>query len=208
MNLKYVLALAVSVSATPAFAQEQGAEPAQPVAAAILTTPTSNILRTGTKVPVKTAEALTTKGKKLKVGQRIQLETAEAIKLGDNVVIPSGSPVIGEITDVRNKGMWGKSGHITAQVRYVLINGRQIRLTGTFDDKGVTGTAGVVAAVALIPVAGFFTTGTSAQIPLGSPVNAFLDEDVTVAFAQPTQAITVPIADEVTPTPIAAVAQN
>lgn len=177
------------------------AAPAQPVAA-IVGTSSGNILRTGTKVPVRTSEFLTTKGKKLKVGQRIQLETAEALTLNGQVVIPSGSPVVGEVTEVRNKGMWGKSGHITAQVRYVLINGRQIRLTGTFDDKGVTGTAGVVAAVALIPVAGFFTTGTSAQIPIGAPVNAFLDEDVTVALAQPAPAPA--------PAPVAAVptAQN
>ncbi|MFD2429973.1 hypothetical protein ACFSUK_21175 [Sphingobium scionense] len=53
-----------------------------------------------------------------------------------------------------------------------------MRLTGTFNDKGVTGTAGVVGAIALIPVAGFFTTGTSANIPSGSIIPAFLDEDL------------------------------
>lgn len=42
----------------------------------------------------------------------------------------------------------------------------------------MTGTGGVIAAVALIPVAGFFTTGTSAMIPLGAAVKGFLDEDV------------------------------
>jgi hypothetical protein len=52
------------------------------------------------------AEGLTTKGKKLKVGQRFQMETAEAITIDGNVVIPAGSPATGEITEVRNKGMW------------------------------------------------------------------------------------------------------
>ena len=54
-------------------------------------------------------------------------------------------------------------------------------MTGSFDDKGVTGTAGVVAAVAFVPVVGFFVTGTSARIPVGSQVKAFLDEDLVVA---------------------------
>jgi hypothetical protein len=77
--------------------------------------------------------------------------------------------------------MWGKSGRIEARVLNVRVGERLVRLSGTFDDKGVTGTAGVVAAVALIPVAGFFMTGTSASIPAGSSVKAFLDEDVRIA---------------------------
>lgn len=145
--------------------------------------PQAAVLRTGTEVPLVMAEDLTTKGKKLRVGQRVHLKVAEDLKLDGHVVIPAGSPATGELTEVRNKGMWGKSGHITAQLLYLEVNGRQIRLSGQFDDKGVTGTAGVVAAVALVPVAGFFTTGTSAHIPVGAAVKGFIDEDVPVAFA-------------------------
>jgi hypothetical protein len=152
---------------------------------------TSGTLRAGTSVPVKMAEGLTTKGKKLKVGQRFQLETAEAVTIDGNVVIPAGSPATGEITEVRNKGMWGKSGRINGRVLYVRANGRQIRMSGSIDDKGKTGTAGVVGAVVLIPIAGFFMTGTSADVPLGTAVTAFIDEDVSVAFAGPTMPMVV-----------------
>ena len=94
----------------------------------------------------------------------------------------------GEITQVRNKGMWGKSGGITARLLYVSVDGRQLRLSGTLDDKGTTGTAGVVAAVAFIPVGGFFVTGTSAKIAAGSNVTGFLEEDLPVVIqsASPT----------------------
>jgi len=47
--------------------------------------------------------------------------------------------------------------------------------------QGVTSTAGVVTAIALLPIAGFFVTGTSAQIPAGSGGKAFLYEDLTIA---------------------------
>lgn len=151
------------------------------VAPAAAATTTNGTLRAGTSVPLKMSEVLSTKGKKLKVGQRFQLETAENVTVDGNVVIPAGSPAVGEITEVRNKGMWGKSGRINARVLYVRANGRQIRMTGSLDDKGTTGTAGVVGAVALLPIAGFFMTGTSAEIPLGAPVNAFIDEDISVA---------------------------
>ena len=172
---------------TAAIAQPLAPVPVAPLASAetavVLSGASDNALRTGTPILLKTSEALTTKGKKLKVGQRVQMEVAEAVMLNGQVVIPAGSPAMAELTGVRNKGMWGKSGGINAQVIYVRANGRQIRLSGQFDDKGKTGTVGVVAAIALIPIAGFFTTGTSAEIPLGLPVRAFLDEDIAVAFA-------------------------
>jgi hypothetical protein len=126
---------------------------------------------------------MTTKGKKLKVGQRFNIEVSEPVRLHGKVVIPAGSRGVGEVTSVRNKGMWGKSGNIDARVLYVRVGEQQIRLSGTINDKGVTGTAGVVGAIAFIPVAGFFTTGTSAVIPMNTPIAAFTDEDVPVAFA-------------------------
>ncbi|MCC4253630.1 hypothetical protein LL251_14540 [Sphingobium naphthae] len=169
-----------------------------------MASPAGNVLRAGTQIALRTSEALTTEGKKLRVGQRVQLEVAEAVMLNGQTVIPLGSPVTGEITDVRNKGMWGKSGRINGRILYVRANGNQIRLTGTFDDKGVTGTAGVVAAIAFVPVAGFFTTGTSAKIPLGASVTAFLDEDISVAFAAP--AAPPPVAAPAPAAPAAALA--
>lgn len=154
--------------------------PAAPQAT-ILAAPPEKILRSGTDVPLAMSETITTNGKKLRVGQRIHLQVASPVMLGSAVVIPVGSLAEGEVTDVRNKGMWGKSGRIEARVLNVRVGDRLIRLSGTFDDKGVTGTAGVVAAVVLIPIAGFFVTGTSATIPAGSGVKAFLDEDLRIA---------------------------
>ena len=54
--------------------------------------------------PEGTSEELTTKGKMLRVGQRFHMEVAEAVSVGGVVVVPIGTPAIGEITDVRNKG--------------------------------------------------------------------------------------------------------
>lgn len=148
--------------------------------AVILSSPTEKILRAGTEVALVMAESITTNGKTLRVGQRIRLQVASPVMLGGVVVIPTGSLAEGEVTDVRNKGMWGKSGRIEARVLNVRVGDRLIRLSGTFDDKGVTGTAGVVAAIVFIPIAGFFVTGTSANIPAGSGVKAFLDEDLRI----------------------------
>jgi hypothetical protein len=153
-----------------------------------------NVLRAGTEIPLLMREELTTKEKKLRTGQRFQMEVASSITKNGIVIIPAGTPAVGEITEVRNKGMWGKSGYIGARVLSLRLGDRQIRLNGTFTDKGVTGTAGVVASIALIPLAGFFTTGTSAKIPMGSGVKAFLDEDIAFrAVPAQVQAIEVPV---------------
>lgn len=152
-----------------------------PIAAPVTT---NAVLRTGTEVPLRLSEELTTQGKKLRVGQRFRLETAEPVIVQGVTVIPVGSPAVGEVTDVRNKGMWGKSGQLGARVLYVTVNGRQIRLSGSFDDKGVAGGIGAaaVSAIVFLP-AGFFMTGTSARVPLGTSVKAFIDEDVPLALA-------------------------
>lgn len=143
----------------------------------------STVLRAGTAVPLRMLSSLTTKGKKLKVGARFDLEVVEPVSAGADLVIPAGSRAVGEVTSVRNKGMWGKSGKIEARLLYVRANGVQIRLTGALDDKGTTGTAGVVGAAAVLPIAGFFLTGTSANIPAGTNVTGYLEEDIALPLA-------------------------
>ena len=176
--LRFCLTAALAFSAVPVHAQT--AAPQAPIAAQ----QTANaILRAGTPISLRILEEVTTKEKAARVGQRIRMEVGSDVIVNGVVVIPAGSPAEGEVTSVRNKGMWGKSGRLEARALYARVNGRQIRLTGSFDDKGVTGTAGVVGAIALVPVAGFFVTGTSAVLPAGGEVPAFIDEDVELAFA-------------------------
>ena len=204
------LAGALLVVAMPACAQTAPsatlapAPQAAPIAIAASDAQNPNVLRVGTPVSFKMAETITTKGKKLEVGYRVHLEVMEPVMVNGAVAIPAGSPAIGEVTDVRNKGMWGKSGRINARLLYVTVGGRQIRLSGQFDDKGVTGTAGVVAAIAFVPVAGFFTTGTSATIPLGAGVKGFVDEEVALSVAAPASSPAAEPAQAAAPAPSAA----
>jgi hypothetical protein len=186
---KLILTAALSALATTAVhAQDTGtaapavAEPAPAAPVAAIVTKNA-ILRAGTPVALSMMEEITTKGKVAKVGQRFMLEVSAPVEVNGVTVIPAGTPAWGELVGVRNKGMWGKSGKLDAKLLYLRVNGRQIRLTGSFDDKGVTGTAGVVGAIALVPIAGFFMTGTSALLPKGGVVSGFIDEDVELAIA-------------------------
>lgn len=169
--------------------QVQPAPVAAPVVPISAPAATNAVLRVGTEVPLRLSEQLTTKGKKLRVGQRFHLETSEPVIVQGMTVIPAGTPAMGEITDVRNKGMWGKSGHLGARILYLTVNGRQIRLSGAFDDKGVAGGVGaaLVSGIVFLP-AGFFMTGTSALVPAGTIVKSFVDEDVPLAMPVAAQA--------------------
>ena len=82
--------------------------------------------------------------------------------------------------------MWGKSGAIRLHINSRLnINGTNIRLKGDMDTRGETGTAGVVGALVVLPVAGFFVTGTSAEMPLNMPGRAFLDQHIGACVTAP-----------------------
>lgn len=165
------------------------------------------VLRTGTEIPLRLEEELTTKGKQLRVGQRIHLTTAEPVMVNGVNVIPLGTPAEGEITDVRNKGMWGKSGHLAARVLYMTVYGRQIRLSGTFDEKGSAGGVGAVAVSAFVFLpAGFFMTGTSAKVPAGTVVKSFLDEDVPLAMPAAAPQGPLPVAAAAAPMTVPAAA--
>ena len=194
------------IASSPVMAQTVAPVQAVAAPAAMIVAPVAPanaVLRAGTPVSLKLLEEVTTKNKAARVGQRINLEVAAPVEVEGQVVIPAGTPAWGELTGVRNKGMWGKSGKLDAQLLFMRLNGRQIRLSGAFDDKGVTGTGAVVGAVLLLPIAGFFMTGTSALLPKGGTVGGFIDEDVPLAFAAASVApMQVPVA-----VPVAVVAQ-
>ncbi len=142
------------------------------------------MLRTGTEIVVRTRTELTTERKSLRVGQRFEVETTEPVMLGTQSVIPLGTTGVGEVTSVRNKGMWGKSGQFNVQLLYLRVGDRQIRISGNADDKGKAGGGAAVAVSAIVFLpAGFFMTGTSARLPPGTIIKGFLAEDVPVAFA-------------------------
>ena len=186
--MKHMLMFAAAVVLPcSAFAQTP-VNPIVPAPAPIMAIqPVSNgnaVLRTGTPIVLKLNEELTTKDKKLKMNQHFQMEVAEDVVVEGVVVIPAGTPAVGEITEVRNKGMWGKSGRFAGQVLYLTVNGRQIRLNGVFDSKGTAGGIGAVAVSAIVfAPAGFFISGTNAKLAIGTPLKAFIGEDVQLAFA-------------------------
>lgn len=141
-----------------------------------------NVLKQGTPIHLATDAEMTSQDNR--VGDRIDLRVLDAVSLNGHTVIPVGTRGVGEVTLVRRKGMWGKSGRLEFRPLYIVLGGREIPISAhqMTKEKGETGTAGVVASIVVLPLAGFFVTGTSARIPRGSTVDAELSEDLPVVF--------------------------
>jgi hypothetical protein len=163
---------------------------AQPTPITVAPAEAGPVLRQGTEIRLVTLTELNSK--RNKVGERFDMEVQESVQLNGQTVIPAGTRAVGEITLRKGKGMWGKSGKLEFRPLYVKLGDRQIRISANATrDKGKAGTAGVVAAVVFLPIAGFLVTGTSAVIPAQTPVLAQLDEDVPVVFADSAASATV-----------------
>jgi hypothetical protein len=184
----FLVAVAGAAAAQPAVVLPERAD--------VAATPGPIVLRSGTQVQLRLLETLTTKNEVLRAGQRVRLEVAETLAVDGVTLVPVGTPAIAEVVDVRNKGMWGKSGRFVLRILYMTVNGRQIRMAGGADDKGVAGGAAAVAVSALVFLpAGFFMTGTSATLPAGTAMKAFIEEDVrfNVAYDRTASAPLAPV---------------
>jgi hypothetical protein len=167
-----VIVIAAVAAAAPAAVQG----PPPPAAAIVTPRYAGPMLRMGTRVPMRTTQALSSKT--AHQGQRFDLEVTEAVLVDGLVVIPRGARGVGEVRRVVEKGVFGKSGKLEVQVLFVEVAGSRIRLDGHSRDKGASGVAPVAIAMPLIGLSSAFISGTSAKIPAGAPVDGFVYQDL------------------------------
>ena len=157
-------AASLSAFSTIAFAQDAAPSDApivaQPVEAAAFALPAN------TEIMLRLNEELNSR--RAHEHDTFNLTVVSDVRLGEYVVIPSGTRAVGEVTWTTGRGMFGKSGKMEVALRYIDMNGRQIPIEGTFRQEGEGNTVATIAAVVLVaPVAGLFITGHSAVIPAG-----------------------------------------
>lgn len=198
LRLAGVLLCAASpLSLSPVFAQEAAATAEAPAAApapdataapapAAGPAASDTHLLAGAEVRMVTRSELSSRTNHL--GDRFELEVTDDVGVNGQVMIPRGSIATGEITRVRKKGGWGRSGILETRLVSVLVGDHQYRMRGAAGDRGRAGTAAVVGAVLLSPLIiapfmGFFVTGTSAVVPAQTVTVAYTDEDVPLAYA-------------------------
>ncbi|MEO5492655.1 MAG: hypothetical protein ABIR08_01355 [Sphingomonas sp.] len=143
----------------------------------------------GTPIMLNTRTQVSTKDNKS--GDQIYLDVTESVIFRGQVVIPAGSVAVGEIARADRNGHFGKKGKIDVKLSYVQTPWGPVKLQGHQYDEGKSGTAASVATIALVSWLGFLIHGTSATIPYGTKVQAYLAEPL--AFnASPQQSIAAP----------------
>ena len=141
----------------------------------------ANILPAGTELVLRLRHGLNSR--RSRVGDLFEMYVAEPVAVNGAIVIPAGSTAIGEVTRVRHRRSWGRRGILETSLSHVWVGDRRISITGRANDRGHPGTVPIVGAMLvspliLGPLAGFLVTGTNAEIPGGTEIVAYIDQDV------------------------------
>jgi hypothetical protein len=117
-------------------------------------------------VPVSTRTA--------KPGDTFSLHVAEALSADGRILIPAGAHAIGQVIHAQKAGAFGKAGELIVTVRYVEIDGRQIKLHKLVPRVGRDRTAAGTAVAAAVGPFGAFVRGGQIDLPVGSAMTSFL----------------------------------
>lgn len=157
---------------------------APPVAVAQTAPPMvrATVLPTNAEVWVTLDEEINSKG--MKVGRYFPVSVSRDVMVGDEVVIPRGTPGVGEVTYRTGRGAFGKSGKMEVQLRSLNLNGRMLPIAGRFRQEGQGNTGATIGTiVAAGVIAGAFVTGHSAVFEQGREFRALTAAAVPVRTA-------------------------
>lgn len=164
----FVTAASVLLISSPALAQQYQPTQSDQMAA----TKPQLVLPANTEIVLRMSDDLTSKGGKIDAGHMFRLTVAYDIRVQGTIVIPSGTPAVGEVTKRTGKGVFGKSGKMEVELRHVDLNGRRIPVTGKFRQEGEGNTLAAVGAIFLTAPL-LFVTGKSAVIPRGRELTGY-----------------------------------
>ena len=139
--------------------------------------PTSGcLLRDSTEVHLKFANDLSSKT--ANDGDPVEFSLAEDLKIGDAVVVPIGSHAVATVSNAKRAGMMGRPGELSVQLQYVVAGASHVRLRGTKGREGESKTGATVALTVLLGPIGLIKHGKNVEIPSGTPMTAYVDQDI------------------------------
>ena len=136
-------------------------------------------------MPIHLTTVVPLDSRSVKQGQRFELRVSEDVLVESTVVIPRGSPAVGEIEAVSGKGMVGKAGRLVLAPLFIDVGGERVNLTGISVERGKDSTAGVAVGSILLSGWGMFISGKSASVPAGATVDGRTRTAVSLVLPQP-----------------------
>lgn len=170
--MKFITGAAIAaLVATPLYAQ-QAAAPAQPAEAqapaAAPAASADGLLTLNPGLPITLAVSREVNSSTHHAGDTFPLTVLNDVRIGDTIVIPRGTPAMGEITWRTGKGAFGKSGKLEFSLRYIDLGGQHIPVSGDFRQEGEGNTVATgVGILAAGIIGGLVVTGHRARVPVG-----------------------------------------
>lgn len=140
------------------------------------------LLRDGTEVTLKFAADLNSKT--AHEGDPVEFLLDNDLKVADTVVVPKGAHAVATVSAAKKAGMMGKPGDLSVQLQYLVAGGNHVHLRGTKGKEGESKTGATVALTVIFGPIGLIKHGKDVDIPAGTPLTAYIDQDVWLPAAQ------------------------
>jgi hypothetical protein len=165
----------------------QGAPPATGSAAADPIKPSCKtgagcLLRDGTEVQLKFAADLNSKT--AHEGDPVEFLLDSDLKVGDTVVVAKGAHAVATVSTAKKAGMMGRPGDLSVQLQYLVAGSNRVHLRGTKGKEGESKTGETVALTVIFGPIGLIKHGKEVDLPPGTPLTAYIDQDVWLPGVQ------------------------
>ena len=135
------------------------------------------LLRDGTEVTLKFAADISSKT--AHEGDPVEFLLDGDLRVAETVVVPKGAHAVATISTAKKAGMMGKPGELSVQLQYLIAGSDHVGLRGTKgkEDESKTG-ATLLRQVCFFGPIGLIKHGKDVDIPAGTPLTAYMDQDV------------------------------
>lgn len=145
----------------------------------------THLVAVPSETPVRLVTLAPISSRAVRQGQRFELRVDEDVAVGGEVVIPRGTPAVGEVEAVSGTGMFGKPGRLVLQPLFIDIAGQRVNLAGISRDRGHDATAAAAVTTVLVGALGLVITGKSATLPAGTVLFGRVRTDVSLPAGAP-----------------------
>lgn len=145
----------------------------------------SFVLKEGTEVPLKFAQKLSAKS--AFVGEPVELVLAQDLKVGDVTVVKQGARVLGTVVAGKESEKKKQEAHqLAMRVDFLKVGNTKIKLRGEKAAEGKRNKNAMIEGTVFLGLSGLLmTSGKHYEIPEGSAVTAYVNEDVELAAVNP-----------------------
>jgi hypothetical protein len=137
------------------------------------------LLKEGVLVPLKFAADLNSKT--AHEGDPVEFLLDDDLKVGTSIIVPKGAHAVATVTDAKKAGMMGKPGELSVQMQYLVSGSNHVRIRGTKGREGDSKTGATVALTVLFGPIGLIKHGKNVDIPAGTALTAYVDQDIRLA---------------------------